>query len=85
MTGSVFNGGSDDEITIEGLTRKMIVIMGGKNEKEFVRYEIVYGMLIDYMMRYMPCLNKIKGVINGQSKIRLKKILSKVIKQKVQP
>jgi UDP-glucose 4-epimerase len=77
--GEVFNIGSDEEITIEGLADKIIEIAGSKSKKEFIPYEIAYGRPIEDMMRRVPCLELIKKEIDWQPKTGLKETLSKVI------
>ncbi len=61
--GKVYNIGSSEEISIEGLADKIIEMTGSKSKKQFVSYEQAYGRPIEDMMRRVPCLERIKKVI----------------------
>jgi UDP-glucose 4-epimerase len=58
--GTVYNIGSEEEVSIESLADKIIEITGSKSTKEYISYESAYGRVIDDMMRRVPCLDRIK-------------------------
>lgn len=77
--GSVFNVGSDQEITIEQLADRVIELTNSKSPKTFVSYEQAYGRPFDDMMRRVPCLDRIKEAIGYQVNISLDETLNSVI------
>lgn len=77
--GKVFNIGSDEEVTIEGLADKIIEITGSKSKKQFVPYEVAYGRPIDDMMRRVPNLERIKNTIGWLQKTNLDETLKIII------
>ena len=78
-TGKVYNIGSTEEITIEGLADKIIEMTGSKSKKEFVSYEKAYGRPIEDMMRRVPSLERIKEAIGWQPKTTLNEALRLII------
>ena len=77
--GSVYNIGSNEEVSIETLADKVIEMTGSSSEKKYVSYEQAYGKPFDDMMRRVPCLDKIKAVVGYQAKMSLEQTLSSVI------
>ena len=77
--GRVYNVGSTEEITIEGLADKVIELTGSKSEKKFLSYEQAYGKPLDEMMRRVPCLDRIKEIIGYEPKTTLEQMLRSVI------
>jgi len=77
--GKVFNIGSSEEISIENLADKIIKMTGSKSEKQFVSYEVAYGVPIEDMMRRVPGLNRIKETIGWEPKTNLDEILKVII------
>ena len=77
--GKVFNIGSMEEITIEGLADKVIELTGSKSTKEYVSYEQAYGRPIEDMMRRIPSLERINKAIGWEPKKKLCEILQEVI------
>lgn len=73
--GKVFNIGSDEEITIEGLADKIIKMTGSTSKKEYVPYEVAYGRPIEDMMRRVPSLERIKETIGWEPKTTLTETL----------
>ncbi|MDD4455720.1 MAG: GDP-mannose 4,6-dehydratase [Candidatus Methanomethylophilaceae archaeon] len=57
--GDVFNIGTDSEISIADLARKVITLTGSKSEIEFIPYEKAYAPGFQDMMRRKPCLKKL--------------------------
>ncbi|GMU33757.1 MAG: GDP-mannose 4,6-dehydratase [Planctomycetia bacterium] len=80
--GRVYNIGSTEEVTINQLADRVIELVGSKSPKEYISYEQAYGRPFDDMMRRIPCLDRIKGVIGYQPKTGLNEILRQVIAEK---
>jgi UDP-glucose 4-epimerase len=77
--GKIYNIGSSEEITIEGLADKIIEMTGSKSKKEFVPYEKAYGRPIEDMMRRVPNLERIKDAIGWEPKTSLTETLRVII------
>jgi len=77
--GKVYNIGSTEEITIEGLADKIIEMTGSRSKKEFVPYEKAYGKPVEDMMRRLPHLGRIKEAIGWEVKTPLDKTLQIII------
>ena len=77
--GKVFNIGTSEEISIEKLADKIIKMTGSKSEKQYVSYEIAYGVPIEDMMRRVPGLDRIKKTIGWEPKTSLDEILKVII------
>ena len=73
--GQVYNIGTNEEITIEGLADKIIRMTGSKSKKEFVPYEVAYGKPIEDMMRRMPSIERIRKTIGWEPKTNLDETL----------
>lgn len=78
--GKVYNVGSTEEITIEGLADKIIELTGSKSTKEFISYDAAYGRRMDDMMRRVPNLGRIKETIGWEPKSSLTETLEVIIK-----
>lgn len=77
--GKVYNIGSSEEITIEGLADKIIEMTGSKSKKEFVSHEKAYGRPIEDMMRRVPNLERIKETIGWEPRTSLTETLQLII------
>ena len=77
--GQIFNVGSQEEITIEALARRVIEATGGKSRIEYVSYEKAYAQGFDDMRRRLPDLTKINKMVGYVPKRRLDDILRDVI------
>jgi len=77
--GNVYNIGSTEEISIEGLADKIIEMTGSKSKKEFVAYEEAYGMPMEDMMRRVPSLERINKAIVWEPKTSLTETLQAII------
>jgi UDP-glucose 4-epimerase len=77
--GKVYNIGTNEEITIEGLADKIIEMTGSKSKKEFVPYSVAYGRPIEDMMRRVPSLERIKEMTGWEPKTSLCEMLEAVI------
>ncbi len=77
--GKVFNVGSSEEITIEGLADRVIELTGSRSQKQFVPYDVAYGQPIEDMMRRVPSTDRIKSAIDWQAKTSLNQTLQTII------
>ena len=78
-SGGVYNIGSTEEISIEGLADKIIEMTGSKSKKEFVPYEEAYGMPMEDMMRRVPSLERINKATGWEAKTNLTETLQAII------
>ena len=77
--GKVYNIGSTEEITIEGLADKIIAMTGSKSKKEFISYKSAYGRDMEDMMRRVPNLERIKKTIGWEPRTSLTEALKVII------
>ena len=77
--GRVYNIGSDEEITIEGLADLIIAKTNSKSQKGFVPYAEAYGKAFDDMARRIPSLERIQGQIGYERSKNLEQTLEIVI------
>ena len=77
--GGVYNVGSQEEISIEDLAKRIIEITGSKSKIEYISYEEAYGKPFDDMMRRVPCLDRIKETIGYEPTTGLDEILVGVV------
>ncbi|HSW02159.1 MAG TPA: GDP-mannose 4,6-dehydratase [Sedimentisphaerales bacterium] len=73
--GQVFNIGSSEEISMEGLADRVIEITGSGSRKQFVPYEVAYGRPIEDMMRRVPSTERIRKTVGWQPKTSLDQTL----------
>ncbi|MBN2143892.1 MAG: GDP-mannose 4,6-dehydratase [Candidatus Aureabacteria bacterium] len=76
--GQIFNVGSDREISILELARLVKKQLNSRSEIQFVPYEEAYNKGFEDMKRRIPCLNKIKSILNFNPDLLLEKIISDV-------
>lgn len=77
--GKVYNIGSTEEISINGLADKIIKMTGSKSKKQYVPYETAYGRPIEDMMRRVPNIERIKNMVGWQPRTSLAEMLGIVI------
>jgi UDP-glucose 4-epimerase len=82
VAGKVYNIGSNEEITIEGLADKVVGMTGSKSEKKFIPYEVAYGRPMEDMMQRVPSLERIKNAIGWEPKTNLSETLRVIIENK---
>jgi UDP-glucose 4-epimerase len=78
--GRVFNIGSTEEVSIEGLADKIIELTGGKSKKKYVSYEAAYGRPIEDMMRRVPSIERIQSAIGWRPETSLEQTLDLIIR-----
>ena len=73
--GEVVNLGSDQEISILDLAKRVIELCDSKSAVEFVSYEEAYGPNFDDMQRRLPALDKARRLIGWDPKRSLDEIV----------
>jgi UDP-glucose 4-epimerase len=81
--GQVFNLGSDEEITINELAKRVIKLSGSSSPIEHIPYEQAYGQKFDDMSRRVPDLSRIKAAIGFAPSRKLDDIVRSVIEDSV--
>ncbi|MCK4688045.1 MAG: GDP-mannose 4,6-dehydratase [Candidatus Lokiarchaeota archaeon] len=76
--GEVYNIGSDDEIRILDLAKKIINITNSKSKIKLISYKEAYGEGFEDMKRRIPDLTKISKSINYSQKYNLNNILQEM-------
>jgi UDP-glucose 4-epimerase len=76
--GQVFNLGSDDEIQIGELARRVIAICRSSSKIEFISYAQAFGQSFDDTQRRVPKLEKIRSVIDFRPRYSLEQIIESV-------
>jgi UDP-glucose 4-epimerase len=74
-TGEVFNVGSDHEITLLDLARKVREVLQSNSAIELVPYEMAYGPGFEDMRRRKPCLGKLERVTGFRPATSLETII----------
>lgn len=77
--GEIFNLGSDEEISINDLARRVIELSESSSRIEHLSYEQAYGRHFDDMLRRVPKLDKIRSVIPFARQFALDDIIRSVI------
>lgn len=77
--GQVFNVGSQEEVSIRQLAERVIGLTGSKSKIEVIPYEQAYSGGFEDMLRRVPDLTKIRGLIGYTPKYDLDGILRDVI------
>ncbi len=77
--GEIFNVGSEQEITIEGLAEKIKQMTGSNSQIDYIPYEKAYEQGFEDMHRRVPDLNKIRKLIGYEAKVTLDEVIESVI------
>ncbi len=77
--GQVFNLGSDQEISISALARRVIELAGSSSVIESISYEKAYGQAFDDLARRVPKLDRIRSTIAFAPRYQLDEIILSVI------
>jgi UDP-glucose 4-epimerase len=83
--GQVFNLGSDEEISIAALARRVIGLCGSQSIIENISYEKAYGQAFDDLSRRVPKLDRIRAAISFAPKHDLDDIIRAVIAERRSP
>lgn len=76
--GNVYNLGSDQEVTINDLARRVIALTGSSSPVEHLSYQQAYGQPFDDMLRRVPDLRRIRDAIGFAPKQSLDQIIASV-------
>jgi UDP-glucose 4-epimerase len=77
--GEVFNLGSQEEVMIEELARRVIRLTGSRSQMQYVPYEQAYEEGFEDMPRRVPDISKIRGLIGFQPSMDLNQIIESVV------
>jgi UDP-glucose 4-epimerase len=77
--GEVFNIGSNEEVTIEELARRVVAITGSSSPLTYVPYEQAYEEGFEDMLRRVPSIEKIERCIGFRPTTSLNEIIQKVV------
>jgi len=77
--GEIFNIGSEHEITILDLARRILHLSGSSSPIEFVPYERAYHSDFEDMHRRVPNIERIRGLIGWEPRTSLDQTLEEVI------
>jgi len=77
--GNVFNIGSQEEITIEDLAKKVIAITKSKSRIVYISYEKAYEEGFEDMQRRVPDTTKVKNLAGFKPTIDLDAIIKSVV------
>ena len=77
--GQVFNLGSDEEISMNDLARRVIDLAGSSSPIEHIPYEQAYGRDFDDLPRRVPKLDRIRQAIGFEPTKDLDQIIKSVI------
>jgi UDP-glucose 4-epimerase len=78
--GQVFNLGSDQEISIAALARRVIEVCQSESLIESISYEKAYGQAFDDLARRVPKLDRIRQAIHFAPRYQLDEIIQSVMK-----
>ena len=73
--GEVFNVGTDEEISVLALAKRIQALCHSRSTIEFVPYEKVYGSSFEDMRRRVPSLEKIRRVVGYRPEVSLDNLL----------
>lgn len=77
--GQVYNVGSEEEISINDLARKVIKLTGSASKIAQIPYAEAYGDGFEDMQRRFPSIRKIQALIGWRPEMNLEQILESVI------
>lgn len=77
--GQVFNLGSQEEVTIEELARRVIQLTSSASTIEYVPYDEAYEEGFEDMPRRVPDIGKIRALIGFEPTMNLNEIISSVV------
>jgi UDP-glucose 4-epimerase len=77
--GEIYNIGTDEEVSVLQLARRINEKCGGHSPIEFVDYETIYGRSFEDMRRRVPDLRKIGAAIGYRPAVTLDRLLDSII------
>lgn len=79
--GQVFNIGSQEEITIEALAKKIIAMAGSRSPIQYIPYDEAYEEGFEDMERRVPDTTKARELIGFKPTVSLDKIIEMMIEE----
>jgi nucleoside-diphosphate-sugar epimerase len=76
--GEVVNVGNDEEITIEGLARRVMERTGSSSRIEYIPYDQAYEPGFEDMFRRVPCIEKLESMTGFRPSTRLPEMIDRV-------
>jgi UDP-glucose 4-epimerase len=80
--GGVFNVGSDQEVSMNELARRVVALTGSGSAIEHLTYEQAYGQPFDDMQRRVPDLKRVREAIGFAPRMGLDEIIRSVVEDK---
>jgi UDP-glucose 4-epimerase len=80
--GGVYNLGSDQEVSINDLARRVIAAAGSSSKVEHLTYQQAYGQPFDDMTRRVPNLKRIRDAIGFAPQHSLEQIIQSVLEDR---
>jgi UDP-glucose 4-epimerase len=77
--GEVFNIGTQEEVSVADLARRIRAMTGSLSPIETVEYEAIYGTRFEDMQRRVPSLDKIRSIVGYQPEVTLDRLLRDTI------
>ena len=77
--GEVFNIGTQEEVSVAELARRVKVLTGSSSPIQTVGYEAIYGSRFEDMQRRVPSLDKIRGIVGYEPRVTLDELLHDTI------
>jgi UDP-glucose 4-epimerase len=77
--GQVYNVGSDEEVSINDLARRVIQITGSSSRIEHVPIDVAYGQQFDDLPRRVPRLDKLRSAIDFRLRHDLQQVIAVVV------
>lgn len=76
--GQVINVGSDQEISITELARRVLAVVGSQSELTYIPYDEVYGDGFEDMQRRVPCISRLQELTGHRMQRDLNTIIEDV-------
>src|SRR5262249_57624224 len=83
--GHVFNAGTDEEVTVLELAKRIKRLCHSDSPIELVPYEEVYGQSFEDMRRRVPDLRKIRRFVGYRPQVSLDRLLETTIRDHPDP
>ena len=77
--GEVFNIGTQEEVTVADLARRVKALTGSTSAIELVEYEAIYGTRFEDMQRRVPALDKIRALVGYEPRVSLDELLRETV------
>ena len=77
--GQVFNLGSQEEVTVEALAKRVIQVTGNRSTLEYIPYEEAYEEGYEDMPRRVPDTSRVRALIGFEPTMNLDQIIRSVV------